>query len=407
MLFDEKEILAITRWAKLYANQSPDRILLGSNDIPSEYRAAVATQIELWPRLRNKLPQWPGISSLYIPSRLSLEQSSGAVTSSYKSRFIREGTKVVDLTGGLGIDFIALMSKASQGMYIERNDETAVAARHNIPLLLNEGKDVNILTGDFKEYLPLIKTFHPDYIYVDPARRSGADKRVYAIADCEPDLIPLAAELLPFCSSILAKLSPMIDLWDTLQSLPHVQELHVVAAHGEVKELLVRMSLNEATIPPEKVPIHAINLLSEDTVIPFIFTMEEERSISIPYTDSIDKYVYEPHTALLKAGAFKTVAYRLGLRKLHPNSHLYTSEAYESAFPGRTFVLEEIIPFSTSVLKQLGKVVPQASISCRNFPLSPIELRQRSKMADGGEKTLMGTTMADGKKVLLLLRKAE
>ncbi|MGP1552166.1 MAG: THUMP-like domain-containing protein, partial [Porphyromonas gingivalis] len=104
---------------------------------------------------------------------------------------------------------------------------------------------------------------------------------------------------------------------------------------------------------------------------------------------------------------FKTVAYRLGLRKLHPNSHLYTSEAYESAFPGRTFVPEEIIPFSTSVLKQLRKVVPQASISCRNFPLSPIELRQRSKMADGGEKTLMGTTMADGKKVLLLLRKAE
>ncbi|WP_232522063.1 hypothetical protein [Porphyromonas gingivalis] len=101
-----------------HANQSPDRILLGNNDIPPEYRAAVATQIELWPRLRNKLPQWAGISSLYIPSRLSLEQSSGAVTSSYKSRFIREGTKVVDLTGGLGIDFIALMSKASQGIYI-------------------------------------------------------------------------------------------------------------------------------------------------------------------------------------------------------------------------------------------------------------------------------------------------
>ena len=184
MLFDEKEILAITRWAKLYANQSPDRILLGSNDIPPEYRAAVATQIELWPRLRNKLPQWAGISSLYIPSRLSLEQSSGAVTSSYKSRFIREGTKVVDLTGGLAIDFIALMSKASQGIYIERNDETAVAARHNIPLLLNEGKDVNILTGDFKEYLPLIKTFHPDYIYVDPARRSGADKRAVSWPNC-------------------------------------------------------------------------------------------------------------------------------------------------------------------------------------------------------------------------------
>ncbi|WP_444964599.1 THUMP-like domain-containing protein, partial [Porphyromonas loveana] len=100
-------------------------------------------------------------------------------------------------------------------------------------------------------------------------------------------------------------------------------------------------------------------------------------------------------------------AHRYNLSKLHPNSHIYTSSILESDFPGRTFVVEEIIPFTSSTLKRLCQTVPRASISCRNFPLSPDELRKRSKIADGGDKTLLATTAAGGERLLLLLHKAE
>ena len=408
MPYDEKEIVAIMEWAQAYAEQSPDRILLGSNDIPQPYRAAVAIQVELWPRLRAKLPHWADNRSIYIPSRLALEQCSGLRAASYKRRFVNEGSKIVDLTGGLGVDFLAMMESASHGFYFEQNEATAAAARHNIPCLLQHGKQAEILTGDFAQYLPMIKEYRPDCIFVDPARRAGADRRVYAIADCEPDLRPLAHELLPDTNSLVAKLSPMIDVQDTLLSLPYVRELHIVAVQGEVKELLVRMSLHEGeALPISRVPIHAVNLSNGRQASTLQFTLEEEQSVSVRYADNIETYIYEPHAAVLKAGAFKSVAHRYNLSKLHPNSHIYTSSILESDFPGRTFVLEEIIPFTSSTLKRLAERVPCASISCRNFPLTPDELHKRSKIADGGNKTLLATTAAGGERLLLLLHRAE
>ncbi|WP_373776762.1 THUMP-like domain-containing protein [Porphyromonas loveana] len=408
MLYDEKEIVAITEWAQAYLELSPDRILLGSNNIPQPYRAAVAIQVELWPRLRTKLPHWADNRSLYVPSRLTLEQCSGSLAASYKRRFVCEGSKIVDLTGGLGVDFLSFMESASHGLYIEQNEATAAAARHNIPCLLQQGKQAEILTGDFAQYLPMIKEYRPDCIFVDPARRAGAVRRVYAIADCEPDLRPLAHELLPDTNNLVAKLSPMIDVLDTMLSLPYVRELHIVAVRGEVKELLVRMSLHEGeALPIGRVPIHAVNLTNGGQASTLQFTLEEEQCVSVRYADSIETYIYEPHAAVLKAGAFKSVAHRYNLSKLHPNSHIYTSSILESDFPGRTFVVEEIIPFTSSTLKRLSQTVPRASISCRNFPLSPDELRKRSKIADGGDKTLLATTAAGGERLLLLLHKAE
>lgn len=406
MTFNEKDIQAITQWAMTFADISPDRILMGGNEIPHQFRAAVATQIELKSKLKIKLPHWAENPSIYIPSRLALEQCSGRLAASYKRLFIHEGDTIVDLTGGLGVDFLALMESAQKGFYFEQNKETAEAARHNIKLILQKGKEVNIFPENFFQQLPLIKKLHPDCIYLDPARRVGTEKRVYAITDCEPDIIPLTEELLPYTKSMIAKLSPMIDIQDTILSIPQTKELHVVAVQGEVKELVVKISSQEACLPIEKIPITAINLSHQKTSLPFTFNIEEEKGCCIEYANEVSQYVYEPHAAILKAGAFNTVASRFNLIKLHPNSHIYTSEICHTDFPGRIFELEQVIPFSSSTLKKISTIVPQASNSCRNFPLSPNEIRKRGKIADGGEKTLIATTNAQGEKLLLLLHKA-
>ena len=103
----------------------------------------------------------------------------------------------------------------------------------------------------------------------------------------------------------------------------------------------------------------------------------------------------------MKAGAFKQIAIRFDVQKLHVSSHLYTSDRLVSNFPGRTFVVEEVYPFSGKLCKTLSKIIPQANITVRNFPLSVEELRKRTKITDGGSVYLFATTLSDGEKVLI------
>ena len=69
----------------------------------------------------------------------------------------------------------------------------------------------------------------------------------------------------------------------------------------------------------------------------FVFTREQEQHSECSYTDTLGNYLYEPNASLLKAGAFRSIAAAYSVKKLHPNSHLYTSDTQIEGFPGRTF----------------------------------------------------------------------
>ena len=86
-------------------------------------------------------------------------------------------------------------------------------------------------------------------------------------------------------------------------------------------------------------------------------------------------------------------------------SHLYTSDEVVPSFPGRSFVVDEVIPFTNKQCKTLSRQIPQANITVRNFPLSVDELRKRTKIADGGTIYLFATTLENGDKVLIKTHK--
>ena len=93
------------------------------------------------------------------------------------------------------------------------------------------------------------------------------------------------------------------------------------------------------------------------------------------------------------------------LEKLHISSHLYTSDTLVAGFPGRTFRVEKVLPFSNKVCKSINQEIPQANITVRNFPLSVDELRKKTKIQEGGNVYLFATTLSDGEKVLVVCRK--
>jgi hypothetical protein len=110
--------------------------------------------------------------------------------------------------------------------------------------------------------------------------------------------------------------------------------------------------------------------------------------------------LYEPSAAFTKAGAYRLLAARFGLHKLHPHTHLYTSTELCPDFPGRIFQIYGIYPASGK-----GLPVTQASITIRNFPAEAATLMKKLGLKDGGDDTLMACTLMDGQKALIHVRK--
>src|SRR5690606_36736682 len=110
------------------------------------------------------------------------------------------------------------------------------------------------------------------------------------------------------------------------------------------------------------------------------------------------KYIYEPNSAILKAGAFKLPGARFDLAKLHLHSHLYTSDKLVS-FPGRTFECLAAAPYNKkAILQYLPET--KANITTRNFPDSVQAIRKKTGIKEGGSVFLFATTNMEEKLVV-------
>lgn len=345
-----------------------------------------------------KIPSWKEINDIWYPKHLSLEQCSSEVTARYKANLL-EGDSLTDLTGGFGIDCAFLADKFKSVTYVERQKELCEIAAHNFPIL--NLKHINIRNEDGVDYLntmPLV-----DCIFLDPARRNEHGGKTVAISDCEPDVAELEELLLRKAKRVMIKLSPMLDLSLALKELQRVQEVHIISANNECKELLLILGQTSA----DEIPIHCINLYTRGTQEEqrFVFTREEEQRSECSYTDTLGNYLYEPNASILKAGAFRSTASAFSVKKLHPNSHLYTSDALIKNFPGRAFRIVSQCSFNKKEIKEGLADLKKANITIRNFPATVAELRKRIKLTEGGDTYLFASTLNDGQKILIRCEK--
>ena len=346
--------------------------------------------------IRKKLPTWGNAEGLTFPNRLCLEQCSGERTALYKSNLVKRlfpnGAKcMADLTGGLGIDFSFMVRNFERGLYIERQEVLCEAAKNNFPKI--GLKNIEIINGDGTDQL--INLPEMDLIFMDPARRDQVGKKTVLIEDCEPNVLELLPLLWKKTNSVMLKLSPMLDLTRAIKSLQNVKEAHIVADGGECKELLLVLQPN----------VSETKIICSDLNQTFSFFPREEIAATVQYTSSVHKYLYEPNSAILKAGAFKLLAKRLDLEKLHPNSHLYTSDKWIKDFPGRSFEVQMVSSFNKKELKNLCNSVEKANLTVRNFPGSVAELRKRLKLKEGGDAYWFATTLSNEKHVIIDCRK--
>lgn len=330
-------------------------------------------QVEGRERTADKLPTFAAMDDWWYPVRLSCEQCSSELTAKYKasllSTFNFQLSSLLDLTAGYGVDTYFLSELFEHTDYVEQNAELCRIAAHNFA-----NKPISIHNTTAEAFLASAGQY--DLIFADPARRDSHGGKVFRLKDSTPNVVELLPELLKHGKQLLLKLSPMLDISQAIKELSAVSwDIHVVAVKNEVKEVLL-LSGGNGTIT-------AIDLDKKDHV--FTFTKEEEReahSEYSEYSDYSEKYLYEPNAAILKAGAYKLVAQRFGLTKLDVNTHLYASDKLIEDFPGRTF---KALPF-----REGTGVGSQANVVCRNYPLTPEQLKKKLHLRDGGTAFVIG-----------------
>ncbi|MDT0690206.1 RsmD family RNA methyltransferase [Salegentibacter sp. F188] len=368
------------------------KLILKGSPFPEITVQELAVQIKGVNTAKKKLPTWYKTHGIIFPPKLNLEQTSSEITANYKAEIIN-GERLIDITGGFGVDTYCFSKTFREVIYCEMNPELAEVATHNFKEL--NAENIQVYAGDGIQILEK-NTSQYDWIFIDPARRDNHGGKVFRLQDCLPNVPEHLKLLFSRTDNILIKTSPLLDLKAGLEELQNVLGIHIVSVENEVKELLWVLTKNGNT----EVQIKTINFQKKgDQIFEGFF---ENEVVDIKYTLP-KKFLYEPNPAIMKSGLFATLGQQTQTAKLHPNSHLFTSEE-EKEFPGRTFKIIDIKQFTKRELKKEFKGA-KANITTRNFTETVSEIRKKLQIKDGGKDYLFFTTNLENEKIVIKCRK--
>lgn len=359
-------------------------ISLKKSPFTSISSAEIAQQLKGLQVAKHKFPTLYLTEGIYFPPSVNLEQASSEATANYKASLLK-GKKLIDLTAGLGIDSIAFSSFFDEVIHIEQNPALSEIVQHNTKIL---ERNVKCFNGTFDAYFYQNPEEKFDVIYLDPARRNESGRK-FLLEDLEPNILEYIDIFFEKANTIAVKLSPLLDISLTIQQISCIKEIHIVALKNEVKDFLILLEKGLETLNPK---IVCVNLETNQEMYTYNF---EEEANSIPTFSGIKKYIYEPNVSLLKAGAFKGLCATFQLDKLQQNTHLYTSDEINLAFPGKIFEVEEIIK---NPKKEIAK--SKANLLVKNYPENIDVIKKKFKIVDGGATTLIFTQSIEGIHIL-------
>ena len=409
----------LTEFVICHLNDDTSRLILDRGKYPRIDMDLAVTCIESRRKLKGKIQEWYDEPGLIFPVRLSAEQCSSSATGKYKAEVAekimgsldfagndrkkgsreRDEWSIMDMTGGLGVDSWFFSKKASKVIYCEMQEPLCKAARYNFQILKAGNITVSNILITPESCRALLTEHNPDIVYIDPARRGEGGKKVFLIEDCTPDVLTIKDEIFRHVRHILIKLSPMADITMVCQRLGSIcREVHVVAAGGECKELLIWMDRewdDEAAIISVEIQSQT---LSHNPF--FRFTVSEEKAVQPTYDGRLTSLkskegcIFEPGKALMKAAPFNLIASRFGICKLGRSTHYYMTDNPEKAEElkryGKVFRIVECLPLDKRNIKEIGKRYPKAEVTARNIPMDTDTLRKKLGVTSGDDAHIFG-----------------
>ncbi|MFW0718492.1 THUMP-like domain-containing protein [Pedobacter sp. N23S346] len=368
-------------------NADVNQIALAKSKFEGITSAELAGQLLSKKKSEKKLLTWFQTPGIYYPPALSIEQTSSEITAQYKSK-LAVGDKLIDLTGGFGIDAYYFSKQVTAVTHCEINPELSQIAAYNAEIL--DATHIQFEAVDGMEFINnTIQQY--DTIYVDPARRADKGK-VFMLKDCTPNVTANLDLLLQKSKRIIIKTAPLLDITAGLNELKCVSEIHIVSVKNECKELIWIIDKDFSGEPK----IIAVSLNETEKAFGF---EKSESNVQVAFLNDLSglKYLYEPDAALLKSGAFNLIAIRYQLVKLHPQTQLYASNTINSDFPGRIFELKEQL--TATDLKKVNGLI--GNVLVRNYPAKPEDLVKKYKIKPDHDQFFIFTKVANGENIII------
>lgn len=384
-----KEILdeAVQDYINLNLHNDVNKIALSKSPFKNISSAELANQIAAKKKSEKKLPTWFSTSKIYYPSTLSIEQTSSEVTAKYKLR-LAIGDNLIDLTAGFGVDAYYFAQAVKEVTHCEINTDLSSIAKHNAQQL--NAKNINFEALNGLDYLEKTKLIFST-VYIDPARRAEKGK-VFLLKDCTPDVVCNLDKILAKTDRLIIKTAPLLDITAGLAELKWVSEIHILSVKNECKELVWVIDKDFVG----EIKIIAVTLNNFEKKFSFLLSEINKNAV---YADAIstDDYLYEPDAALLKSGAFNLIGQKYGLKKLHQQTQLYTSQKIESTFPGRIFKVNSII--KGNELKKQKDLC--GNVIVRNYPAKAEELVKKFKIKSDKDVFLIFTKSINNELIVI------
>lgn len=382
----------VSRFIKENQKKDLPSLILKGSPFENVNIQELAVQIKGLKVAEKKFPELYQNPYILYPPKLNLEQTSSEITAKYKASLIT-GESGIDLTGGLGIDAYFISKNFKRFTYCELNADLAEIAEHNFQalnadnILMNTGDGLSILERSENKF---------DWVYADPARRDDTGGKVFKFEDCDPNIPKHLKLIFQRSANLMVKSSPILDITAGIQELRFVKEIHILAIKNEVKELLWILNKDLSGTP-------MIKTLNFDKDKVQVLSGKFERGLMKVEYGLPGIYLYEPNAAIMKSGLFDLLAVNSKTKKLHPHSHLYTSDNLVD-FPGRSFQVVDIKEYKPNELKKYFKS-KKANITTRNFPDSVENIRKKFKIKDGGSDYIFFTTNMREEKIVLFCKK--
>lgn len=327
----------------------------------------VASQVKYLQRARTKLPRLYEARAI-IPQR-AFEQSSSEECAAAKRM---RGSRLLDLTCGLGMDAVAMAERFERVVAVERDEVLADVVRENLHRMGVE--NVEVVTASAEEYVSSCEE-HFDWVYADPDRRTAEGKRVVRLEDCSPDMVALYPALGRITERVAIKNSPLFDVEEAFRLFGDCT-VEVLSLSGECKEVNIYIDGGGARIVAEAVGRQRVEYAREEVVdspCEGEFEAEEYRYLIVPDV-ALQKARLVQHALRGKADVWSN------------NSFGFAREKVEGIL-GRVEEIEKIEKFDPKALKRELRGVG-VDILVREFPMSVEQVRQRTGMRSGAERRI-------------------
>ncbi len=394
---DFKALLDPDIQAFMQEHQNADVKALALKKMPDPAWPAtlILGQIKTRQKAQHKTPEFAGNLDYIFPPNDLYEQVSSEACARFKASLF-SGEAFVDLSAGGGVDGYYIAQNFKRAQLIEHHPESHAILAHNLSVLPH-AEHIQILCADANNQVSSLG--QADLVFIDPQRREAGRKGIFDFAQCSPNILELLPVLKDKTTKLCIKTSPVLDIEKACRDLGYVHDVYVVEYQGDCKEVLYVLDFTREC-SYEDVRIHAQSIGPSGTAVrSFTFTAREEAETMCRFGD-VDKYLYEPSAAFMKAAAFKLMAARFGMVKLHAHSHLYTSGNLIENFPGKFY---EVHSICAARAKDIS--VRKGELVLRNFPGDVPSLRKKLKLKEGSEYRLFATTLKNEEKSVIICRK--